>query len=231
MRNIYFVLFVVCWIAGCNVNLLAQTPTITPTPFPTPIVDCLCSASGIVTDATTGEKIGNAIIAGGGEIAYTMANGSYFWVNSEFPCNDEGTYILTASAENYIAQSKTVTVTPCIDKTLNFELSPEPTPITDCFAISIAISPKRLILQRGQSSDVTVTLEGDNCTPEGETVTATIGKAGNKRISVSPTSGTTDSNGQASFTITAKNKAGNARVTFKAGSVKKSIVVHVAKNQ
>ncbi|HHT9135950.1 MAG TPA: hypothetical protein ACFYEK_01765 [Candidatus Wunengus sp. YC60] len=77
---------------------------------------------------------------------------------------------------------------------------------------------------------MTVTVTGEaGCLVDGETVTATINAAGKKRISVSPTSGSTDENGQASFTITAKKKTGNARVTFKAGDVKKSITVKVRK--
>ncbi len=37
----------------------------------------------------------------------------------------------------------------------------------------------------------------------------------------------TDENGVAKFTITAKNKIGKAKVTFKAGNLKKSIIVKV----
>ena len=60
-----------------------------------------------------------------------------------------------------------------------------------------------------------------------KTVTATINKAGKKHISILPSSAATDSNGAAKFTITAKNKTGNARITFKAGSVKKTMSVKV----
>ena len=73
-------------------------------------------------------------------------------------------------------------------------------------------------------------MTGDaGCLVDGETVTATINSAGKKRISVSPTSDSTDENGQATFTIKAKKKTGNARVTFKAGAVKKSMTVKVRK--
>ena len=76
---------------------------------------------------------------------------------------------------------------------------------------------------------MTVTITGaDGCAVEGETVTATINKAGQKRVSISPSSGETDENGQAKFTITAK-KVGNARVTFYAGVLQESIVVKVKK--
>ncbi len=89
------------------------------------------------------------------------------------------------------------------------------------------MSPKRLILQRRQSGEVTVTLKGDNCVPEGNTVIATIGKAGKRRISISSASEVTDANGQAKFTITAKNKIGNAKVTFNVDSLKKTLIVKV----
>ena len=69
----------------------------------------------------------------------------------------------------------------------------------------------------------------DDCAVEGETVTATINAAGKKRVSVSPASATTDASGEATFTITAKKKIGAGRVTFKAGSAKKSITVKVKK--
>ena len=50
-----------------------------------------------------------------------------------------------------------------------------------------------------------------------------------KRMPVSPTSQTTNENGQATFTISAKKKAGKAKVTFQAAGQKKSITVTVKK--
>ena len=98
-----------------------------------------------------------------------------------------------------------------------------------CEAKSVSVSPKRLILQRSENSEVTVTLQSDNCVPEGNTVIATIGKAGSRRISISSTSEVTDENGEAIFTITAKDMIGKAKVTFKSGSVKKAIIVKVVR--
>ena len=115
------------------------------------------------------------------------------------------------------------------------ELPPLPSPVvsptpTVCEAEKVTVSKTTLSLKRKKSGDVTVTVTGeDDCAVEGETVTATINAGGKKRISVSPTSATTDASGAATFTITAKKKTGNARVTFKAGSVKKSITVKVKK--
>ena len=70
-------------------------------------------------------------------------------------------------------------------------------------------------------------MKGDNCVPEGKTVTAKIGKFGSKRISISSTSEITDEYGQAKFMITAGNKIGNVKVTFKTDNLKKSIVIRV----
>ena len=78
---------------------------------------------------------------------------------------------------------------------------------------------------REEDGEVTVTVSGDDgdCQAAGVTVTATTNKAGAKRISISPTSAKTDANGEVTFTITAKNKTGNAKVTFKAEGVKKPL--------
>ena len=100
--------------------------------------------------------------------------------------------------------------------------TPTPTP---CEPEDISVSPpKSLTLKRNASGDITVTVTGeDDCAVAGEPVTATTNTAGEKRISISPASDTTDANGEIVFTITAKNKTGNARVTFKAEGVKKSL--------
>ena len=109
-----------------------------------------------------------------------------------------------------------------------FVATPTPTP-TPCEPDTISVSPTKIKLAEKTSSDVTVTVTGANgCAVEGESVTATINSAGNKRISISPSSGETDENGQAIFTITAK-KTGNARVTFSAGDLRESILVKVTK--
>ena len=62
--------------------------------------------------------------------------------------------------------------------------------------------------------------------PAGNTVTATISKIGSKRISVTPANQAADENGQALFTITAV-KIGTAKVIFKAGGLKKSLIMKV----
>jgi hypothetical protein len=89
------------------------------------------------------------------------------------------------------------------------------------------VLPKRLILKRGKSHEVTANLKSKNgCSTEGKTITATISKISSKRISVMPTSQVTDENGEAIFTITAV-KIGYARVTFKADNLKEVMTVKI----
>src|SRR3990172_6380725 len=80
------------------------------------------------------------------------------------------------------------------------------------------------------SKVVTVTVtDGGGCPVADVQVSATIKGAGKKRIGISPPSKTTGENGNAVFTITAKEKTGRAKVTFKVGSVTEQITVTVVK--
>ncbi|HHT9107142.1 MAG TPA: hypothetical protein ACFYEF_02405 [Candidatus Wunengus sp. YC63] len=194
--------------------------------------DCPCSVSGKVTDAITKEGIKNAIISEKSSLETSLTNvdGSYSWWDTSDNCRSGNSYTLTVLADGYLSPTQSVTFGEIsCEETLNFELQPitTPTPIPGCMVEKITVSPGRLKLKRGQSGEVTVALEGDNCAPESKTVTATIGRVGSKRISVSSTEEVTDENGQAKFMITAGNKIGNAKVTFKTDNLKKSVVVKV----
>jgi len=208
------------------------TPTGTATPTPTP------PSTGVIvgTVSTSGVPIpGATVTVDTGETGTTGPDGTYTIANVS-----AGDHTVTASATGFDSSSQTVTVVAGSAVVADFNLTPSavtptPTPIvtptpTICEPESVSVSPSSLSLKRKKSGTVTVTVTGDaGCAVEDETVTATINSAGKKRISVSPTSDSTDENGQATFTITAKNKTGNARVTFKAGDVKKSITVKVRK--
>lgn len=131
---------------------------------------------------------------------------------------------------NIPTPTPTITTTATPTSTPTATSAPIPTATPVCEASSLAVSPTTLTLNRKTNSHVTVTVTGDgNCPVEGEMVTATIGASGKKRISVSPTSQTTNENGQATFTITAKKKLGKAKATFQAAGQKKSILVTVKK--
>lgn len=87
-----------------------------------------------------------------------------------------------------------------------------PTP-TECETESMSASPSTVELNREESVQVVVTLiPADGCLPEeGGIVKAKVNKTGKKRITVSPQSATTNANGEATFTITAKNKGGQCK--------------------
>lgn len=221
------------------------TATATATPSPVPTVSPSGGViTGSVVDALTTLPIVGATVSTdtGGFSATTDAAGSYTIANVT-----PGDYTVTASATGYTSSSLPVTVVEGqISPPANFALvsiptTPIPTPTvsptvtpTQCEPESVSVSPTSLKLKRRKSGDVTVTVNGDDTVcpggvVAGETVTATINAAGKKRIKISPASAITDPSGVATFTITAKKKTGNARVTFRAGAVRKSQTVRVQK--
>lgn len=140
-----------------------------------------------------------------------------------------GDHIYTTTAE--IIQSvatPTVTITPT--PTLQSTPSPSPTvtPTLVCEAKSITVAPGRLRLTRSEHGGMIVTVKGaDDCPVVGETVTVRIFGDSKNLISITPKSATTDVNGAATFTITAKRKTGTARVTLETGGLKKSIIIKI----
>lgn len=118
-------------------------------------------------------------------------------------------------------------------------LPPLPSPVTsptpsECEPKSISTDTKKLKLKFGENKTVTVTVSGSNdCNPEGATMNAAI-KTGKNRVTVDATTATTDANGQATFTITAGQKNGNAKIVFtvqdsEGKTHKTSVVVKVRK--
>ncbi|MDO8095059.1 MAG: SBBP repeat-containing protein, partial [Candidatus Brocadiales bacterium] len=102
--------------------------------------------------------------------------------------------------------------------------------LLSCAAAAIEASPNELTLKKKQSDEVTVTVTGeDGCPVEGDTVKAKVEGDGNQYIKVSPKKQKTDANGQAMFTIKAKDKAGNALVIFRDGSLNTQVSVKVVK--
>lgn len=197
--------------ASDSITLDTTAPTITitsPTSDATyTTTNSTISLSGSASDSASGissVKWSNS----NGESG--MASGTTNWsITSINLSNGDNTIVVTATDNAGNSGKYTITVTYC---------KPE----------SIELSPGSLVLKRMKSGTVTVTVAGDVCAVvDGETVTATINAAGKKRISLSPTSMSTDENGQATFTITAKKKTGAARVIFNAGSLKKIITVRV----
>ena len=201
-------------------------PTLSPAPIASPTwpehMDCPCLIEeGHVKDATTNKGIANAIVSNGKDLILETNTYGVFRLCDDFS-SYYGTHTFTASANGYLPSlPQTVYFEYCVGSSLTFELLPE------CEVKGLLVSPNKLNLQKSQTSEVVVALEGVNCIPEGKTVTATIGKAGSRRISISSTTEVTDANGQAKFTITAKNKIGSAKVIFNADSLKKTLIVKV----
>lgn len=105
-----------------------------------------------------------------------------------------------------------------------------PTPL-ECETESMSASPGVLELKKGESDEVVVALiPAEGCPPEeGKIVTAKVNRVGKKRVSVSPQSATTNAHGEATFTITAKKKTGNAKVKYRYENVKTTVKVKVVR--
>jgi len=186
----------------------------------------------IETGADTGTFVGSIqVAAGGGTLELERiqaAAGDTLVIRYIDEINTTGSLRAVTDTASVVT-TVTPTPTPTVVPTLSPSPSASPTPSV-CEATSIAVSPRKLTLKRKQSKEVSVTLTGENdCPVEGETVTATVRKGDKKRVSVT-SSAVTDADGVATFTITGKKTTDdNAKITFKAGSLKKTITVKVRK--
>jgi hypothetical protein len=175
----------------------------------------------IETGADTGTFVGSIqVAASGGTLEFERiqaAEGNTLKITYIDEINTTGSLRIVTDTASVVT---TVTPTPTP--------SASPTPSV-CEAKSIAASPPKLTLKVKQSKEVSVTLTGeDDCPVEGETVTATVRKGDKKHVSVT-SSAVTGADGVATFTVTAKKKIGNAKITFKADSLKETIMVRVKK--
>jgi hypothetical protein len=81
-----------------------------------------------------------------------------------------------------------------------------------------------------KSKEVIVTVTGsDGCVVEGDVVKATIDKKYRKYVAVSPTSATTDANGQARFKIRGRKAKEIATVSFAYDEIEETVTVNVVK--
>ena len=225
---------------------LAATPPVTPTPTVTPCGDI---STDEATDVTSNSAALNATVCIGitaGQIYFEYGTTSGTYTNSIDASRDDllnNVYarisgLSTAATYYYriVVVQKGTPLNPTgytygeekFFVTLSETSSPTVTPTPVCEVESMSVFPKKLTLKMGKSREVTVTLKGkDDCLPEGKIVTSKINNAGRKLISVTSASQATDVNGTVKFTITAMNKIGNARVTFEADSMKKTLIVKV----
>ena len=194
------------------------------------IIDCFgCNFYGRITDAATEKGIKDAtILIDGVKRTVTDEEGYYDYssYSDDYYNTCEGRKV-TALASGYASSTGYGYEEECsCTTTLNFELQPATTPCTEID--SVGLSSKLIKLKRNESDVVTVMVLCNNGSPaEDVAVNVAINKAGKNRIAILPKRTSTDEVGLAIFTITAKNKTGNARITFKAGNVKKSMSVKV----
>lgn len=239
-------------INSTSAPLSTQTPATTPTvtPASTPILpNPIAVTTGEATNVTAISATLNGTGSGRGLtkvwFEYDTASGSYQNTSStqnvsgspfDIPISIDITGLMSNTTYFYriVGQNSSGDISYGSEKTfttLSTTATPVATPVTTitpiCNDESIGVSQKKLTLQRRQTGEVTVTLEGDYCFPTGNIVTANISKFGSKRILISPKSAITDETGKAAFTITAKDKTGKAKVTFNTWNVKKAIIVRV----
>ncbi|HQU31765.1 MAG: SBBP repeat-containing protein [Planctomycetia bacterium] len=104
--------------------------------------------------------------------------------------------------------------------------TPSPTP-EPCKPKKLNVRPKSLKLARGMSVQKIVTLTCKKSLPSVNRLVKVKIVSGKKRMTVSPTMKETDENGQATFTITATEKTGNAVVQFKYKNLTGDVTVKV----
>ncbi|MFO0853128.1 MAG: SBBP repeat-containing protein [Planctomycetia bacterium] len=104
--------------------------------------------------------------------------------------------------------------------------TPSPTP-EPCKPKKLNVRPKSLKLTRETSVQKTVTLTCNGGLPSGNQPVAIKIMRGKKLVNVSPAEAYTNGNGQATFTITATEKTGNAVVRFKYKNLTDDVTVKV----
>jgi subtilisin family serine protease len=146
--------------------------------------------------------------------------------NGEQNNTDGYGHLNVLAALSYVTgATPTTTTVPTTTTSSTTTTIPEP---MMCEPKVMTVSKSALKLKRKKSYDVTVKLTGDNnCLVEGKEVVVEINKSGKKRISVLPTSGVTNANGEITFTIKTKKTPGRSKITFKLGSLKKNLIVEV----
>ncbi|HHT9146758.1 MAG TPA: hypothetical protein ACFYD4_13970, partial [Candidatus Wunengus sp. YC61] len=185
----------------------------------------------VETGADTGTFKGSILVSSTATLdneRIQASNGDTLTAGCPDEINTSGAPRQVTAVSRVVSSEPTPTPAITLTPTPSPASSPTPSP-AECAAEEIALSPVKLQLKRNKSGEVTVTVTGTNeCPAEGKQVTAKI-SMGRKFVSVSPSNQETDEDGQAVFTIKAKNKTGSARVTFRVGVLKKSMSVKVKK--
>ncbi|MDQ1273556.1 MAG: hypothetical protein QG591_2186 [Planctomycetota bacterium] len=98
-----------------------------------------------------------------------------------------------------------------------------------CEVAEVDAEPEPLKLLREESEEVTVTLTCGDGSPSADKLVTVEVKGGKKRVNVTPANALTNENGQATFTITATTKTGDAKVQFKHQNLNDNVTVKVRK--
>nr|CAJ72259.1 protein with unknown function [Candidatus Kuenenia stuttgartiensis] len=190
------------------------TPTVTPPPTATLVV-AVADGDGI--------PIAGATVTVDGQSGVTDASGGATFTL------EAGDYEVSVSATDYLTSVVTVTVTPPVT-ILPVTLEPKgPCPEPDeAVASAATVTPDSLSLTKGDSEDVIVLVtDEDGCPAQGVKVKRKLTSANKKKIKVTPASETTDTSGQATFTVKAKKSKGKANVKFAVKGVKDKPKVNV----
>ncbi|MCF6148873.1 MAG: hypothetical protein E3K37_09455 [Candidatus Kuenenia sp.] len=192
---------------------LAEETTSTPTstiPAPSPTASPAALTATLVVSVLDGNGVAieNADVTVDGESGTIDSGGAAAFILAV------GSYTVTVSADGYESETVDVTVTAPITMkavTLIEEACPDPADAATASADQV-----ELTLAKGDSEYVTITVtDNDGCPAEGVKVKRKLSSKSKKKIKVTPSSEKTDSNGQATFTITAKKKNGTAAIKFK----------------
>src|SRR3990167_7405653 len=134
----------------------------------------------------------------------------------------------TPTATATLTPTPTDTPTPTATATKTPTATSTPTPIICDEATDIEAEPELMILKVNKSNTVIVTVTGENgCFVEGDTVRTKVYNP--EIVRVRPIRQVTDENGEAVFTIKAKDKAGNALVIFRDRGMISQVAVKVVK--
>ena len=98
-----------------------------------------------------------------------------------------------------------------------------------CEAKKLDVKPKSLKLSQGEDREETITLTCKKGLPSVNQIIKVKIVSGKKHVTISPAEAYTDENGQATFTITATEKKGNAVVRFKHKNLINDVTVKVRK--
>ncbi|MEB2307954.1 MAG: M6 family metalloprotease domain-containing protein [Candidatus Brocadiaceae bacterium] len=203
-------------------------------------MECTYSLSSTSQTFDFSEGSGSVGVTASSEICVWMATSNADWIIITSGSSNAGSgtvYYSVSPNKDTSARSGIMAIAGQTFTVTQYGISiptPTPTPIPTptpppCIVKRLDVKPKSLRLVRETSTQKTVTLIcKDGFTPANQPVRAKI-MNGKKLVDVSPTVAYTDGNGQATFTIIAANKTGDAIVRFRHQKLINDVTVKVRK--